>query len=171
MSPISNYYFRIKLPQDEAINRLCKWMEKNPKEVIETSLSNAISSAGENGHSKGKAVYVYHNADWTVFEDLSEDFSFLYANISADDWLQFAGKDSLIAAGYEYGLVSAELIVIENNTIIRDFFELGDRPEEFRNIGIAPFERENPIKSWVDLISFVDNDDIVISDNGTVLIF
>ena len=160
-------YFRITLSQDEAINRLCEWLEKKPKEVIETSLSNAVSSACENGQWKGGAVYVYHNAGWTVFEDLSGGFF----DISAVDWMRFAGKDSLVVAGYNDALISAELIVIENSTIMRDFFEYSEEPETFRNKGIMPFERKRPIENWIGVASFVDDDDIVFSDNGTVLVF
>ena len=160
-------YFRIKLSQEESINRLQNWIGKAPKEVIETNDSNAVDVACENETWKGRAVYVYHNAPWTVFEDLSGGFSV----ISAENWLQFAEKNSLIVAGYNDAILFAEFIIIENGVVIRDFFEDYDNPEDNRNLGILPFEKETPIESWIDVAAFVDDDDIVSSENGTVLIF
>ena len=160
-------YFRIKLSQNEAVERLCKWTGKVPKESIETSYRDAVSSACKDGQWKGRAVYVYDNEGWTVFEDLSGGFT----EIPAEDWLRFAGKESLVVAGYNDALIVAELIVIENDTIVRDFFEYIDDPESYRNIGALPFESEHPIKSWVGVAGFVDDDAIVFSDKGTVLIF
>ena len=160
-------YFRIKLSEEESINRLRNWIGKAPKEVVETNYSNAVDVACENETWKGRAIYVYHNAPWTVFEDLSGSFS----DISAENWLQFAEKDSLIVAGYNDAILFAEFITIENGVVIRDFFEDYDNPEDNRNIGILPFEQETPIESWIEVAAFVDDDNIVFSENGSVLIF
>lgn len=158
-------YFRILLPEDEAVERLCNWIGKKPKEIIRTGPMNAVSSATENGNWKGRAVYVTHKAGWTVFEDLSGSFF----GTTPENWMPFAGNESLVVAGYNDALLVAELIVVENKTIVKDFFEYADEPESFRNAGSLP--GKNPIESWIDVASFVDDDDIVFSNDGTVLIF
>jgi len=164
-------YFRIALSQDEAIIRLCEWIGKNPREAIDTDLSNAVTLAcDKNGHWKGSAVYVYNNTGWTIFEDLTGSFS----GMSAVNWMQFSGKESLIVAGYNDTIPYAELIVIENGEVIRDFFEESDIAENFRNIGKLPFETNDPINDWVGVASFVDEetqDGIVFSEEGTLLVF
>ncbi|MCL2060249.1 MAG: hypothetical protein FWH01_14555 [Oscillospiraceae bacterium] len=160
-------YFRIKLPMDEAINRLCNWIYKAPKEIIETSMENAVSVACVNGQWKGAALYVYYNDGWAVFEDLSGGFS----SMPADDWLRFARNDPLVVAGYNDAIIYAELKVIEDNIVIKDFFEYSEKPDSYKNIGKLHSEDKAPIESWADVAAFIDEDDIVFSENGTVYIF
>jgi len=160
-------YFRVKVQKDEAIDRLCSWTKKKPRESIETSYSNAVNVACIEGQWKGIALYVYQNEDWTVFEDLTGAFS----SIPGEKWLNFAENDPLVVAGYNDAIVYAELIIIDKNQILKDFYEHSGIPDAFRNTSKLSFEEINPIKSWVDVASFVDGDDITYSDNGTVLIF
>ena len=157
-------YFRINLPKPQAIERLCNWDGRAVKETIETSFSNAVSvSLNEAGQWKGNCLYFYENDGWTVFEDLSGG----YCAIPAMSWLEFAGKDNLVVAGYNDAILYGEMVVIADGVIQKEFFEDINMPDEKINIGEAFGE----INSWEDVAVYVDDDSLVFSDNGTVLIF
>lgn len=156
-------YFRIKLARDEALERLCVWNKRPIREEIEVEYAKAVSVAvDENGLWKGACLYVYENAGWTVFEELSGYHSF----VDAEDWKAFAGDDSLVVAGYDEALLSAEFVVIENGTVVKNFTEIEDTPEKNVNQGTGFDE----ISSWVDVASFVDDDDLAYSGDGAVVI-
>ena len=157
-------YFRIKLNIEKAVERLCIWNGKTFKEKIETDFSNAVSvSLNENRQWKGSCLYVYENDGWTVFEDLSGGYSF----IDVEQWKKFAGDDEFLFAGYNDASIYAEMIAIINGDVTKYFIECFDVPEENRNEGNGIAD----IESWVDVASFVDDDELVYSDQGTVLIF
>jgi len=157
-------YFRIKLPKAESIKRLCDWNSKMPKEAIETTLGNAVTvSLNENGQWKGSCLYVYENDEWTVFEDLSGG----YSDIPIESWKNFSGNYDLVVAGYNDAVIFAELKIISNGMIQKDFLESMVIPEDDVNIGALPAG----IDSWTDVAAFVDDDEIVYSEHGTVLIF
>lgn len=157
-------YFRIKLNKEEAIKRLCDWNKANIKEQTETAYSNAVAvSIDENGQWKGSCLYVYEKENWTVFEDLSGGYSL----IEAENWKNFAKDNSLVVAGYNDSEIYAELVIIENGIIRKNFVECDDMPEENVNEGI---EYEN-ICDWIDVVSFVEDDEFFCFDSGTVIIF
>ena len=157
-------YFRINLPKPQAIERLCNWDGRAVKETIETSFSNAVSvSLNEAGQWKGSCLYVYENDGWTVFEDLSGG----YCAIPAMSWLEFAKKDNLVVAGYNDAILYGEMVVIADGVIQKEFFEDINMPDEKINTG----ETFEEINSWEDVAEYVDDDSLVFSDNGTVLIF
>uniref|UniRef100_UPI00405619CE hypothetical protein n=1 Tax=Agathobacter sp. TaxID=2021311 RepID=UPI00405619CE len=156
-------YFRINLPKEEAIERLCEWNECGIKERIETAYENAVGVSLDDSSSwKGLCLYAYENDGWTVFEDLSGGF----ATIPADSWMLFAQKDDLVVAGYNDVIMYAELIVITQGVVQKEFLEDVNFPEDNINSGECYLE----IQSWVDVAGFVDEDEYVYSDEGTVLI-
>lgn len=157
-------YFRIKLNMEEAINKLCIWSEAPYKEKIETRYSNAVRlCVDEKGQWKGQCLYVYENEGWTVFEDLFGGYSFIEPN----SWLEFAGKNEFLLAGYNDAIIYAELLAIVDGKVIKYFLECDDYPEDHANEGDGIPDIEN----WVDVASFVDEDELVYSETGTVIIF
>lgn len=157
-------YFRIKTNAGEAIKRLCTWLASDYKEKIETNYGGAVKvSVNENGQWKGSCVYVYENDGWTVFEDLSGGFSF----IEAAAWKEFAGKDPFVFAAYNDAMIYAEMIVITDGNVTKKFIECFDLPEENINEG----DGVTGIENWTDVAAFVDADDIIFSEEGTVYIF
>ena len=162
MQKLNLSYFRINIEQNDAFERLCRWLGKEPKESHSVTLSEAVDAATDGDVWKGAAVYMYYNEGWTVFEDLSGHFSF----ISAESWLSFAAGDDVLVAGYNDAILCAELVIIEKGVVKREFMEIADDPEAFLNKGDEP-----QAESWLDIASFVDDDDIVYSDTGTLLIF
>lgn len=157
-------YFRIKLNMEEAINRLCIWNDVIYKEKIETRYSNAVRlCVDEKGQWKGQCLYVYEKDGWTVFEDLSGGYSL----IEPDSWLEFAEKDEFLLAGYNDAIICAEMLAIVDGKVIKYFLECDDCPEDDVNEG----DGIPNIDNWVDVASFVDEDELVYAETGTVLIF
>ena len=108
-------------------------------------------------------MYVYENEGWTVFEDLMGAFSF----IDAEEWKAFAKEDEFVFAAYNDAMLYAELIVITDGVVTKNFMENDDIPEDNINEGNGVADIEN----WTDVAAFMDDDDLVNSDKGTVYIF
>ena len=157
-------YFRIKLPFSQAVDRLCEWTGvKNPSPMIETDSVKAVELAcTEQGTWKLGALFISQVEDWTVFSDLTGAFS----SITAGTWLGFAKRNEFVAAGYNDTVPYGELVVISNGEVLREFMDYPDEPEENRDLGCLPGESENPIKSWIEVASFVDDDELGYSDDG-----
>lgn len=157
-------YFRIKLDMEKAIERLCVWNGSDYKERIETEFFKAVDvSLDENEEWKGSCLYVYENDGWTIFEDLSGD----YSCIGAEQWKDYAKGNELVFAGYNDAILYAELIVIENGIVTKNFIEDYDMPEDNVNEGDGIAD----INDWTDVAGFVDDDELVYSDEGIVIIF
>lgn len=157
-------YFRIKLPESQAAERLCYWIDKTPKESIKSTFAQSVANSfDDQGQRKGSCLYVYENEGWTVFEDLTGDF----LSVPAASWQSFAGQDELVAAGYNDSEQFGQLIVITDGVIQKEFLENLATPENNVNNG----DKFKEIKKWTDAAAFVDDDNIVYSDMGTVMIF
>lgn len=159
-------YFRIKRPFDEALKRFYEWEEGEPDEIINTSYSKAVdNSLDENGQWKGSCLYCYESKGWTVFEDLSGFLSGF--SIPPEDWLKLAGKDSFVMAGENDAIPYGELVVIENGNVVKEFLnDLTDEDADVNNGSAYP-----EIKGWMDVDGFIEKDDIVYSEKGTLLIY
>ncbi|HKA21306.1 MAG TPA: hypothetical protein VKN18_23720 [Blastocatellia bacterium] len=157
-------YFRIRLPMPNAMVRFASWFglpELEPPKVV--PLLDAVDAAcDENGQWRGSALYVYENSGWTVFEDLSGHCG----SIPADSWLSFAESDDFVFAGYNDAISYGELIVIENGTVVREFLYDADNAEVNVNRGELTGSPIEPMESWIEAASFVDDDDLAYSENG-----
>lgn len=157
-------YFRIRLPKSDAMARFASWFrlpELEPPKVV--SLSDAVDFAcDENGIWRGSALYVYENGDWTVFEDLSGHCG----SISADSWLSFAESEDFVFAGYNDAIGYGEVIVIEKRAVVREFLYDEKDPEDNVNRGELTTSSVEPMESWIQAASFVDDDDLAFSDKG-----
>lgn len=164
MENLNPSYFRIKLSMEEAKKRLCNWWSVDaPREFFKTDYSHAVSNAcDKNGMWRGDALYIYQNDEWTVFEDLSGGFG----TIPAASWIKFSQKDSFVFAGYNDSIPYGELTIIENGKVAREFMDMLHEPELNINMGKLEQEEEEPIQSWVDVASFIDEDTIIYSDAG-----
>src|SRR5574341_466717 len=162
-------YCRIRLPMEKATRRLCDWLGKQPLEPpVETDSINSVALACDSqGHWRGCALFVYQKEGWTIFEDLSGCLSF----VPIQQWLSFAGRDEFFLAGYNDAILVAELIVISDGTVLREFREDVESPEVNMNIGKLPGEDSKPIRSWVEVASIVDDDKLAFSKKGWLWIF
>ena len=64
-------------------------------------------------------------------------------------------------------MLYAELIVITDGVVMKKFLENDDMPEDNVNEG----DGVTDIEDWADVAAFVDDDELVDSGEGTVLIF
>lgn len=162
-------YCRIRLPMETATHRLRDWFGKEPLQPpVETDSMSSVSLACDSqGQWRGRALFVYEKEGWTVFEDLSGCLLFL----PMEQWLSFAGRDEFFMAEYNDAILIAELIVINDGTVVREFREDAESPEENRNSGKLPGEDSQPIRSWVEVASIVDEDELAFSKKGWLWIF
>src|SRR5690348_10773031 len=88
-------YFRISIRFIEACDRLKAWSGwdwvVSPVDVDRMSVIQPVPDG-----SRTPALFAYHNAGWTVFEDMSGYF----ASIAAKTWLEFARDDSFLLANH-----------------------------------------------------------------------
>lgn len=73
----------------------------------------------------------------------------------------------LIVAGYNDADISSEFIEIKNGKIIKEYLEIMEYPEENINNGSSEYD----INNWTDIADYIDSDDLVFSETGTVYIF
>lgn len=155
-------YFRIKTDLESAISRLERWNKKDFIERKQVEYSQAVDeSLDENGQWKGSCLYAYENEGWSVFEDLSG----FYTSIPAESWLSLASNSDLIVAGYNDAMPYGEMIVIREGEVLKEFW---DYPIENDLVNFGDGYPE--IESWEDVIDFIEEDNIIYSEQGILLI-
>lgn len=156
-------YFRVELGKRTATNRLLTYLNLSEiQEPVKTDVMEAIDKVVEDGIWKEIPLYFYENQSWTVFEDLSGWFS----GLSYKDWLKFAEEDEFVLAGYNDAISYGQLIVIKNGKLIRDFLYDEQQPQDNVNFGKLEYETDSPINTWIDVASFVDEDELAFSKDG-----
>ena len=147
-----------------AMQRLLSWSQKSeltpPVEV--ESLHAVELACNDQGQWRGCALFVYEKQEWTVFEDLTGCFSAL----PAKDWLRFAKDNDFLFAGYNDAIGYGELIAIQDGKVLKEFFEDRQDSKDNRNQGYLPLEQTQPIQSWIEVGSVVDEDEIVGAETG-----
>jgi len=163
-------YFRIQVSKDEALRRFTSWSNSaDIVPLVQVNISDSVKLAcDKHGRWRGNAVFVSELRGWTLFQDLSGSLSGLHH----DSWLKLAGTDHLVFAGYNDAIPDGELIVINEGSVKRVFYEQPDSPELNINIGSLSTDLEpQPFLSWVDIASFVDADELAFSDTGWLWVF
>jgi hypothetical protein len=147
---------RLKLPLAAAMNRFSRWVGKAELATpVRVKVSDAVRLACDGqGRWKGAAVAVYETDGWTVFDDLSGDLGAL----SPSRWQDLAENDALVFAGYNDAIHYGELVVIEKGVVVRAFMDDEDDPSARRDEGKLPDEGSAPLKTWIDVASWVDED-------------
>jgi hypothetical protein len=121
----------------------------------------------EVGQWKGAAVFVYEVDGWTVFEDQSGELG----DILPGRWQALAEKDALVFAGYSDAIRYGELLVIENGVVLRAFMDDENDPGARRDEGMLPQENSDPIRTWIQVASLVDEDPIFRQAPGQGLLW
>ncbi len=157
-------YFRIRLPLPEAKQRLANWLGIDGiHDLVVTDPLNAVRLAcTPHGSWRGPALFLYEKEHWSVFEDLTGRFSAQPGSA----WLSFAKTDDFVFAGYNDATLSAELVVISGGQLVREFSRDRKNPETDVDAGALPFESSSPLRSWLDVASFVDDDRLYGNDEG-----
>jgi hypothetical protein len=162
MCPI---YLRIKVSKQEATRRLAKWLGLTSiVSPIEVDGMKALQLAHDN--SNCVSLWFYELDGWTVFEDLTWGLF----GIPAETWLEFAGQDEFVYAAYNDAICCGDLVVIKERRVVREFSNDRDNPETDVNKGKLDFEDVAPIKSWVEVASFIDADRFYGGDRGSLWI-
>jgi hypothetical protein len=156
-------YFRISIPFIQALERLKAWSESEWLELpVGTDRMSMLRPAPDG--LRTAALFSYHNAGWTVFDDMSGYFT----SVPAQEWMEFARGDSFFLANYNTATQSAELIVIESGIILREFLQ-DNALEETVDVGKLPAEENAPIRSWLEVASIIDDDRFYGSTTGRLL--
>lgn len=162
-------YVRLQIVREVALARFAAWLdlpELEPPTVVHWS--KAVAVATESGVWRGAAFFVFENDGWTVFEDITGHLG----TKTTQDWLRLAAKDALVFAGYNDSIPYAQIVVINDGQIVREFLDDEQNPSQNVNGGRLGFEDIYPIQSWVEAASFVDGDDKSESqDYGMLWIF
>ena len=161
-------YFRIRTPLELATERLSSWWGVPlPNSFVETDSTAVVDLAcDEAGNWRGGALFFYAKDDWTVFEDVTGGFG----AIPAEDWLKFAKNDQFVWAGYNDSIPCGEIVVLKGGEVLREFIDYPDSPEENRDRGTLASEETKPIRSWIEVASFVDSDELAFSEKGLLWI-
>ena len=163
-------YLRIRLPLAEALKRFADWIALPALGPPQKTAWNKVNDfACKDGDWRRSVVlFIYESGEWTVFEDQSGYLS----TFTSDKWLEFAGRDELVFAGYNDSNPSGHLIVIQQGQIVREFLDNTASPLSPVNRGQLGFEGDHPINDWIGAASFVDDDEIVCSpDYGLLWMF
>jgi len=152
-------YARIRLPIAEALPRFSKWIGLPPlgqprklkwNDVADTACNNGVWLSVV-------AVFIYESKEWTIFDDQTGHL----ASFSADRWQTLASQEEFVFAGYNDSVPYGQLIVIRAGQVIREFLDDQQDPRHNVNRGKLDFEKQSPIKDWITVASFCEDDEIV----------
>lgn len=160
-------YCRIRVPKDAALQRFARWSGLEAVgTLVATNCMKAIELATDNGTWRGAAVFIAEVGGWTLIQDLSGCLS----ATPGEDWLRFAETDDLIFAAYNDAIGYGELVVIEGGTLRREFLYDSDSPEDNVDVGALSPDAE-PLRTWIEVASFVDDDDLGFAEEGWLWVF
>jgi len=161
-------YCRIRTPVDDALQRFAAWQQlPQVGPFVTTNPFEAVALAcDEQGQWRGHAVLVSDLGGWTLFQDLTGGLG----AIAAAQWLKFAAADELIFAGYNDSIPYGELVAIRGGVILREFLWDRSAPEANVNRGCLDCVDE-PFQTWVEVASFVEDDDLGFSETGRLWIY
>jgi hypothetical protein len=148
-------YVRIRCPLDEAMARYGRWIgqpELGPPRLVPER--DAIDLALVDGDWQGLAVFVYAAGPWTVFDELSGGLG----GRTAESWVELAQGGDLVYAGYNDTVPYAQLIVIEQGRLIRQYLQDEQDSSEDVDIGRLPEEARTPFDDWIAVMGWVEAD-------------
>ena len=114
-----------------------------------------IDLALEDDQWKGLAVFVYASGPWTVFEELSGGLGVR----PAASWLELAQGGDLVYAGYNDTIPYAQVIVVEQGKLVRQFLQDEQDSSEDVDIGQLPEEAKQRFETWMDAMVWVEEDE------------
>ena len=123
-----------------------------PRLVAERDM---IDLALEGDQWKGLSVFVYASGPWTVFEELSGGLGVR----PAASWLELAQGGDLVYAGYNDTIPYAQVIVVEQGKLVRQFLQDEQDSSEDMDIGRLPEEAKQRFETWMDAMAWVEEDE------------
>ena len=149
-------YVRLRCPLEEATARYGRWIgspEVAPPRPVQER--DAVDLALANGEWIGLAVFIYTSELWTVIEELSGGL----ATQPVESWLQLAQEGDLVYAGYNDAVPYAQLIMIEQGRLIRQYLQDEQDSSEDIDVGRLPEEANEPFADWTDVMAWVEADE------------
>jgi hypothetical protein len=163
-------YMRVKAAAGESLERFSTWIKLpllQPPMKVDALKAVDLATRDDEWISQ-VAVFVYEAEGWTVFEDLSGYLS----NFMASDWLQFAGPNELVFAGYNDAICYGQLIVIQNQSVVCDFLDDEEDSSENHSYFGPGWTQGSQLRSWTDAATFVDEDELFSSpDFGNLVLY
>ncbi|AWB44666.1 hypothetical protein DCC85_10815 [Paenibacillus sp. CAA11] len=139
--------FKINLSLEEAKKRYREWSNEDVQfEIDEAGICMADSiqiSEAEEG--------------WTYFIDFEGEAFF---GLSREAWIKLAMDSSVIYAYYDENF-NAELVVIENGKLIREFARYEDEPDANADFGVLACEESSAIDGWEDVADYIEQELII----------
>jgi len=163
-------YVRIPVPLPRALERFAAWIVLPELEPPRRCRSrDAFDFACIDNEWRGVAVFVHEANGWTVFDD----YTGYFGTVPAARWIDLAGDDELVFAGYNDAVPYGQLIVVREGRVVREFLHDLQDPSENVNRGRLDLERATLIDEWVDAAWFVDSDELADlgADEGTLLLY
>jgi hypothetical protein len=68
-------------------------------------------------------------------------------------------------AGYNDSIPYAEMVVVRDGKVVREFVDDPTSPEQNVNWGVSDSEYK-PFETWIDVVGFVDEDDLGFCEQG-----
>jgi hypothetical protein len=149
-------YLRMRCPVEEAMARYGRWIgapELGPPRLVRER--DKLDLALADGDWLGLAAYIFASGPWTVFEELSGGLALR----SATDWVTLAEGGDLVYAGYNDTVPYAEIVVVENGRLVRQFLEDEQDPSANVNVGRLPEEAGQPFEDWIRVLGWVEADE------------
>ena len=163
-------YARIPAPLALALARFSAWIalpELDPPRPCRSR--DSFDHACLGNEWRGVAVFAHEANDWTVFDD----YTGYLGTLPAARWIDLAGDDELVFAGYDDAIPCGQLIVVRERRVVREFLHDPQDPSHDVNRGRLDLERSRLIDDWVDAAWFVDSDELADmgANEGTLLLF
>ncbi|MGG3926551.1 hypothetical protein ABET51_11190 [Metabacillus fastidiosus] len=131
--------FKINISLEEAKKRYCNWLNED----VEFKLD-------EYGNYVHQSVYVSQFEEgWTYFEDLAGEEFF---GLSNQSWMKMAKNNCLTYVYYDEDF-NAELIVIEDSMLIREFLLYEDETDNNVDFGSSVL-----LEGWDDVATFFEKE-------------
>jgi hypothetical protein len=149
-------YLRIRCPLEEGMARYGRWIDAD--EVRPASLvqeRDAIDLALADGEWLGLAVFIYSSGSWTVIEELSGGLGVR----PAESWLELAQGGDLVYAGYNDSIPYAQLIVVEQGRLVRQYLQDEQDSSADVDLGQLPDETKERFTDWIDVMGWVEADE------------
>ena len=149
-------YVRMRSPMEEAMARYGRWIgapEIGPPRLVQER--DKIDLALADGDWLGLAVFIYASGPWTVIEELSGGLALR----SGESWLELAQGGDLVYAGYNDTVPYAQLVVVEQGRLVRQFLQ--DEQDSSADVddGRLPEEAGHSFGDWLNAMAWVEADE------------
>jgi hypothetical protein len=155
----------MRCPLEAAMARYGRWIgmpEVGPPQLV--AERDKIDLALADDDWLGLAVFIYASGPWTVIEELSGGLALR----PAESWLELAQGGDLVYAGYNDTVAYAQLLMVEQGRLIREYLQDEQDSSADVDVGRLPEEAKQPFGDWIKVMLWVeaDEDKLVRPEQG-----